>query len=63
MESVSGSLLQPAFLRTIDLVIIAEKNWKVLEGKNNLPVNQFPSLLIIHKTEGKNRILEKGEIP
>jgi hypothetical protein len=62
MESVTGSLLEPAFLRTIDLVMVSEKNWKTLESKNNLPVNQFPSLLIIHKTEGSNRILDRSKV-
>lgn len=57
IESVSGSLLDPAFLRTIDLVMVSEKNWKTLESQHNLPVNQFPSLLIIHKTAATNRLL------
>jgi Kef-type K+ transport system membrane component KefB len=58
MVPVTGSLLQPAFLRSVDLVIVSEHNWKSLEDKHNLPLNQFPSLLIIHKSEQQNRILE-----
>jgi hypothetical protein len=58
MVPVTGSLLQPAFLRSIDLVLVAEKNWKSLEEKHNLPLNQFPSLLIIHKSVYENRILK-----
>ena len=58
MVPVTGSLLQPAFLRSIDLVMVSEKNWKALEGKHNLPISQFPSLLIIHKSENDNRILK-----
>jgi hypothetical protein len=54
---VTVSLLQPAFLRSIDLVMVAESNWKMLEEKDNLPVSQFPSLLIIHKGSNGNRIL------
>ncbi len=57
MVPVTGSMLQPAFLRSIDLVMVSEQNWKALEEKNNLPVNQFPSLLIIHKESNGNRIL------
>lgn len=57
MVPVTGSLLQPAFLRSIDLVMVSEQNWKALEEKNNLPVSQFPSLLIIHKEINGNRIL------
>ncbi len=60
MESVTGSLLHPAFLQSMDLVLIAEKNWKALEGKNNLPLNHFPSLLIIHKSAGNNRLLSRN---
>jgi|WetSurMetagenome_2_1015567.scaffolds.fasta_scaffold32213_2 Kef-type K+ transport system membrane component KefB/nucleotide-binding universal stress UspA family protein len=55
---VTGSLLQPAFLQTLDLVMVSESNWKALEEKHNLPVNQFPSLLIIHKSDYPNRFLE-----
>lgn len=57
MVPVTGSLLQPAFLQTIDLVIVSESNWKILEDKHNLPVNQFPSLLIIHETGQPNNLL------
>jgi len=54
---VTGSLLQPAFLRSVDLVMVSETNWKVLEEKYNLPLGQFPSLLIVHKGKNGNRIL------
>ncbi len=57
MVPVTGSLLQPAFLQTIDLVIVSESNWKILEDKHNLPVNQFPSLLIIHESGQPNNLL------
>ncbi len=57
MVPVTGSLLQPAFLRSVDLVMVSEQNWKALEEKNNLPINQFPSLLIIHRGSNGNRIL------
>jgi hypothetical protein len=59
MESVSGSLFHPTFLHTIDLILIAAKNWKALEDKKNLSLNQFPSLLIIHKSDGNNRLLSR----
>lgn len=59
MVPVTGSLLQPAFLRSIDLVLISEGNWKALEEKHNLPLNHFPSLLIIHKVKNGNRILKE----
>ena len=59
MESVTGSLLHPSFLKSMDLVLISEKNWKALEGKNNLPLNKFPSLLIIHKSDGNNRLIRR----
>jgi Kef-type K+ transport system membrane component KefB/nucleotide-binding universal stress UspA family protein len=62
MVPVTGSLLQPAFLRSVDLVMVSENNWKTLEGKHNLPINQFPSLLIIHKADTENRILEAKEL-
>jgi Kef-type K+ transport system membrane component KefB len=57
MVPVTGSLLQPEFLRSVDLVMVSDFNWKSLEDKHNLPLNQFPSLLIIHKSENDNRIL------
>jgi hypothetical protein len=58
MEAVSGSILQSSFLQSIDLVMISEKNWKAVESKKNLPLDQFPSLLIIHKADGNNRLLK-----
>ena len=60
MVPVTGSLLQPAFLRSVDLVIVAENNWKLLEDKHNLPISQFPSLLVIHKVQKENRILTRN---
>jgi Kef-type K+ transport system membrane component KefB len=60
MVPVTGSLLQPAFLRSIDLVMVSEKNWKALEDKRNLPIAQFPSLLIVHKSSGVNRLLAES---
>jgi Kef-type K+ transport system membrane component KefB len=57
MVPVTGNLLQPAFLRSVDLVIIAEQNRKALEEKDRLPISQLPSLLIIHKGSNGNRIL------
>ncbi len=54
---VNGSLLQPEFLKSLDLVMIAGNNWRLLEEKNNLPFEQLPSLLIIHKSEHRNRLL------
>jgi Kef-type K+ transport system membrane component KefB len=59
MVPVTGSLLQPAFLRSIDLVLVSEYNWKALEEKHNMPVSKFPSLLIIHKAKNGNRILKE----
>jgi nucleotide-binding universal stress UspA family protein len=61
LQSVSGSILEPGFLRDLDLIMITEKNWKTLESKQNLPVNHFPSLLIIHKAAGVNRLLKSFE--
>jgi len=61
-ETVPGSILQPAFLTGIDLVIVSESNWKALEDKQNLPVDQFPSLLIIHKSVYENRILKSASL-
>ncbi len=59
VEPVSGaSILQTGFLEGIDLVIVSERNWKSLEEKNNLPIAQFPSLLIIRKSVHENRMLE-----
>jgi Kef-type K+ transport system membrane component KefB len=58
---VTGSLLQPAFLRSLDLVLVADNNWKSLEEKHNLALDQFPSLLIIHKSTHSNRILEVAD--
>lgn len=57
---VNGSLLQPGYLKSMDLVMIAAKNWKTLEDEDNLPVDQFPSLLIIHKSPKLNKML-KGD--
>lgn len=54
---VAGSLLQPEFLRSIDLVLVSDYNWKALEEKHSIPLAQFPSLLIIHKGNNGNRIL------
>ena len=62
MVPVTGSLLQPAFLRSIDLVMVSDKNWKSLEDKHNLPIGQFPSLLIIHKSSFENRILKANSL-
>jgi Kef-type K+ transport system membrane component KefB len=57
METVNGSILNPEFLKTMDLVIVSENNWKAIESKKNMPFNQFPSLLIIHRSESSNRLL------
>lgn len=57
---VHGSLLQPDFLKTIDLVMVAEKNWRALEDEHDLPVDQFPSLLIIHRANAENRMLKNN---
>lgn len=54
---VAGSLLQPEFLRSIDLVLVSDYNWKALEEEHNISLDQFPSLLIIHKGNNGNRIL------
>jgi hypothetical protein len=58
---VTGSLLQPAFLRSIDLVMVSDANWDALEDKHNLSVDQFPSMLIIHKVNIDNRILRANQ--
>jgi hypothetical protein len=58
MEPVTGSFLQPEFLEKIDLVLISEPNWKIIESKLNLTVSQFPSMLIIHKVDEGNKILK-----
>jgi nucleotide-binding universal stress UspA family protein len=63
MVPVTGSLLQPAFLQTIDLVLVSEENWRILEDKHNLPVNQFPSLLIIHNSGQPNHLLAAISAP
>jgi hypothetical protein len=57
LNTVSDSLLQTEFLHTIDLVLIADMNWRTLEGEQHVPLGQFPSLLIIHKGSNENRIL------
>jgi len=57
METVQGSILHPEFLKSMDLVIVSENNFKAIESKKNMPFNQFPSLLIIHRAEGSNRLL------
>jgi Kef-type K+ transport system membrane component KefB len=57
METVHGSILHPEFLKTMDLVIVSENNWKAIESKKNMPFSQFPSLLIIHRSESSNRLL------
>lgn len=57
METVQGSILHPEFLKSMDLIIVSENNWKAIEGKKNMPINQFPSLLIIHRSESSNRLL------
>jgi hypothetical protein len=49
--------LHPEFLKTMDLVVVSENNWKAIESKKNMPFNQFPSLLIIHRSESSNRLL------
>jgi hypothetical protein len=54
---VTGSHVQSSFLRSIDLILVAEFNWRTFEEKQNIPVRQFPSLLIIHKVRNGNRIL------
>jgi len=61
LESVSGSILDTGFLQSLDLIIVSEENWKLLENKHNLPINYFPSLLIIHKSGVKNRLLKAYE--
>jgi Kef-type K+ transport system membrane component KefB len=58
---ISGSILQLEFLQSVDLVLISENNWKTLESKSNLPLGQFPSLLIIHHIEGSNKLLDTPE--
>jgi Kef-type K+ transport system membrane component KefB len=55
---VSAGLLQGTFLKTMDLVMITEKNWKRFEELNIQPLNRFPSLLILHKGKSANRIME-----
>jgi Kef-type K+ transport system membrane component KefB len=57
METIQGSILHPEFLKTMDLVIVSENNWKAIESKKNMPFNHFPSLLIIHRSENSNRLL------
>jgi Kef-type K+ transport system membrane component KefB len=57
METVQGSILHAEFLKTMDLVVVSENNWKAIESKKNMPFNQFPSLLIIHRSESSNRLL------
>lgn len=55
---VNGNLLQPGFLKSMDLVMIAAKNWKTLEEEDSLPIDQFPSFLIIHKSPKLNKMLK-----
>jgi nucleotide-binding universal stress UspA family protein len=63
LEPVSGTnILEPGFLAGIDLLIVSEGNWKALEDKKNLPVEQFPSLLIIHKSVHENRMLKAASV-
>ena len=62
MVPVTGKFLQPEFLKSIDLVMVSENNWKALEDKHNLPIDQFPSLLIIHKSPYENRILKANSL-
>ncbi len=57
METIQGSILHPEFLKSMDLILVSENNWKAIESKKNMPVNQFPSLLIIHRAETSNRLL------
>ena len=57
-QPVPGNLFHPAFLQTIDLVMITDKNWKTFESKNNIMLGQFPSLLIIHRSDGNNKLLK-----
>lgn len=57
-EPISGSVMtEPGFLNEIDLVIVSEETWRVLEDRKNLPVNLFPSLLIIHRSAHENKML------
>jgi hypothetical protein len=58
METVQGSILHPEFLKTMDLIIVSENNWKAIESKKNMPFNHFPSLLIIHRSDTSNRLLD-----
>ncbi len=55
---VNGDKQKPEFLRSMDLVLVAAKNWKTLEEKEKIPLDQLPSLLIIHKSPTENRMLK-----
>lgn len=55
--AVSIGMLKPSFLRSVDLVLVAEANWKALEELYNLPVKHFQSVLIIHRGVNGNRFL------
>jgi Kef-type K+ transport system membrane component KefB len=57
MITVQGSILHPEFLKSMDLIIVSENNWKAIESKKNMPFSHFPSLLIIHRSESSNRLL------
>ncbi|MBN1144812.1 MAG: cation:proton antiporter [Bacteroidales bacterium] len=59
---VNGSLLQPDFLKSMDLIMITARNWKTLEEEDNLPIDQFPSLLIIHKASKENKMLKNSSV-
>jgi Kef-type K+ transport system membrane component KefB len=58
METIQGSILDPEFLKTIDLIMVSENNWKAIESKKNMSFNHFPSLLIIHRSVSTNRLLD-----
>ncbi len=58
METIQGSILHPEFLKSMDLIMVSETNWKAIESKKNMPFSHFPSLLIIHRSESSNRLLD-----
>jgi hypothetical protein len=55
--TISVGMLKPSFLRSVDLVLVAEASWKTLEEVYNLPVKHFQSVLIIHRGGNGNRFL------
>lgn len=55
-EYITRDILHPAFLQSLDLIMVAERNWKYVESQMKLEAGQLCSLLIIHTGKKGNAL-------